>query len=460
MAKRRDKVKGNPRRSRRRGVKACEKEAVEKVLETSGNPSPNGIPSTAPKGDQEVIKANSYAPKDQNFEERVNKESNINRVHRRFGTSKEELKQLNVTTNHSCQEIPSQTHEDSGKIDELNEVNSKNLWSDEVEVLESQQVEEQVIGSNANKSTNQVQKTRNPGDATVNPSSCQIRVEDNSSSMMKQAEISIVRGQGTSKETGNQDGSAQASLSKRKGNGTVNPSKTGEILAFVDGVPVYSLEKGLDGNVPTEVRKESVCQEQQTVHGKEVDPNGTVTSGCIATVNPNLGSVYELQFKLMQENLGNLERTSEPHEVALTPYEPTEQAIVAREFGDLESLPVACASRTGSPMQIQFNVPLRTPNQVLHDIITHKELPDDIQHTLMDQQLQLEGKKMMSLQLKTLELLQGKEIYLLNQQLEVGRKGRKINLKSHNHLLEFCPGRQPLLQQDDDQDSYMEYMVC
>ncbi|OIT05237.1 hypothetical protein A4A49_65155, partial [Nicotiana attenuata] len=135
-------------------------------------------------------------------------------------------------------EIPSQTHEDSGKIDELNEVNSKNLWSDEVEVLESQQVEEQVIGSNANKSTNQVQKTRNPGDATVNPSSCQIRVEDNSSSMMKQAEISIVRGQGTSKETGNQDGSAQASLSKRKGNGTVNPSKTGEILAFVDGVPV------------------------------------------------------------------------------------------------------------------------------------------------------------------------------------------------------------------------------
>lgn len=45
-------------------------------------------------------------------------------MHRRFGTSKEELMQLNVTTNHSCQDIPSQTYGDSGQQEECNEVNS------------------------------------------------------------------------------------------------------------------------------------------------------------------------------------------------------------------------------------------------------------------------------------------------------------------------------------------------
>lgn len=57
-----------------------------------------------------------------------------------------------------------------------------------------------------------------------------------------------------------------------------------------------------------------------------------------------------------------------------------------KEIGKHETLPMACASGTGSPMQIQINVTLKSPNQILHDIITHNEMPVDIQNALVDQQ--------------------------------------------------------------------------
>ncbi|OIT32770.1 hypothetical protein A4A49_08114 [Nicotiana attenuata] len=217
------------------------------------------------------------------------KEQTIEWVHRRFGTK------------------------------DINKVNSAQTLCAEVEVMESQRLGEEVLGGNG-KGNNAGQTAEIMGAATVNPSNCQTRVEDNSSYMVNQAEVHIGKDQGVSEEARKQEGSAQQLMNKEKGNGTVNPSQSGEILAFVDGVPVYSLEKDLDGDVPTE-------------------------------------------------------------------------AIVARDSGELESLPVACASGTGSPIQIQLNMPLRTPNQVLHDIITHKELPDDIQQTLIEQQLQFEGEE-------------------------------------------------------------------
>ncbi|OIS96088.1 hypothetical protein A4A49_10501 [Nicotiana attenuata] len=355
-------------------LKRVKKEAVEKVLENSPNPTPNGslkgglVSSTAP------------------MEERVNKVSTIEWVHRRFGANKEELRQLNVPTNHSCQDIPYQTYGDSGKGEEGNEVNSvKLLWSEEVEAMDDQKGAMKAMEDKEKRDNIQVKKTGKTVDATVNPSGTQTRVDCNSSSMNPNFGKPIGGDKGALKEAGNQDGSVQGSLSKKKGNGTVNPSKTGEILAFVDGVPIYCLEKGLDDNVPTEVRKETVCQVQQTDHGKVPDSNGTVKSGYCATVYPDLGSVYALQFKLMQDNLGNMERNTDHPGAAITPYEPAEQAIASKEIGELETLPVAYTSGTGSPMQIQINVPLRSPNQVLHDIITHKELTDHIQNNLIDQ---------------------------------------------------------------------------
>lgn len=134
----------------------------------------------------------------------------------------------------------------------------------------------------------------------------------------------------TLKGAGDQGGSAQRSRSKKNTNGTVNPSETREILAFVDWVLVYALEKGLDDNVPNELRKDTVCQEQQTVHGKVPDPNGIVNSGCLATVTPDLGSVYALQFKLMQANLETMGKNLEQHGAALIPMNQLSMTLFQR----------------------------------------------------------------------------------------------------------------------------------
>ncbi|OIT37560.1 hypothetical protein A4A49_58786 [Nicotiana attenuata] len=197
-------------------------------------------------------------------------------------------------------------------------------------------------------------------------------------------------GSGALKEVENQDGSVPAARIIEEGNGTVTPSKTGDILAYVDGVPVYALEKGHDQSLPTKLRKDTVCQIQQTDNGKGDDSNGTVSqaiSASIAIVYPNLGSVYELQFILLQEKLEDMGSNSEQFETALTPYEPGDQAIIT---GDNDVLPMACSFGTGSPLQIKVDLPLRSPSQVLHDIITHQELPLDIQNSMVDKQKQYE----------------------------------------------------------------------
>lgn len=119
-------------------MKRVKQEVVEKVLEKerTGNPTPTGIQLSTKKGDQELAKASSTNPIEERIDENARKESTIEWVHRRFVTSKEELRALNVTTNHSCHDIPYQTYDDAGQLEENNEVNSgKALWSDEVESI-------------------------------------------------------------------------------------------------------------------------------------------------------------------------------------------------------------------------------------------------------------------------------------------------------------------------------------
>lgn len=62
-----------------------------------------------------------------------------------------------------------------------------------------------------------------------------------------------------------------------------------------------------------------------------------------------------------------------------------EQAIVPKASGAIEALPVACALGTGQPMQLQINVPLKSPNQILHDIITHNVAPVDLRNVEVEQ---------------------------------------------------------------------------
>ncbi|OIT19289.1 hypothetical protein A4A49_55572 [Nicotiana attenuata] len=106
-----NKAKGSPNPSANRigktdqEFKCVKKEAVDKVLESVKNPTLSGILA---KGDQALAQYPDHS------RDGINKELTIDWVHRRFGTDKKELRKLNVTTNQSCQEVPSQTCEDMG----------------------------------------------------------------------------------------------------------------------------------------------------------------------------------------------------------------------------------------------------------------------------------------------------------------------------------------------------------
>lgn len=68
-------------------------------------------------------------------------------------------------------------------------------------------------------------------------------------------------------------------------------------------------------------------ENQKAVDGKTSDSNRIVNSGKLSTVNPNLGNIYELQFRMMQEVVSNMEQNDKVAE---------EQAIVPKNSGALE----------------------------------------------------------------------------------------------------------------------------
>lgn len=72
-------------------------------------------------------------------------------------------------------------------------------------------------------------------------------------------------------------------------------------------------------------------------------------------------------------------------------YDQMGSGIVPRELGTIQQVPIACASATGPQMQIQINVPLKSLNRLMHEIITHKELPMEI-HNVGDPIEQLQDK--------------------------------------------------------------------
>ncbi|OIT32158.1 hypothetical protein A4A49_57677, partial [Nicotiana attenuata] len=115
--------------------------------------------------------------------------------------------------------------------------------------------------------------------ATVNPRNSKTRVDDHSSSKVKEAYPPARDDRGTSKEAGNHVVSATAPLTKKQANGTVNPKNSSEILATVDGVPVYALRRDHVGDVNMEILKDTVGSDYQKVDENGGDLNGTVFSG-------------------------------------------------------------------------------------------------------------------------------------------------------------------------------------
>lgn len=132
----------------------------------------------------------------------------------------------------------------------------------------------------------------------------------------------------------------------------------------VEGDPVEVLGGVQVGNVHDKVLHDIVRLEQETADGKASNLNGTVIPAFLATVNHNLGFVYELQFRVMQENLGVMEKNYElSKDEKMRARDEIEQSIVLKNYGAIEAMPLACASGTRPPMQIQFNVPLKSPNK-------------------------------------------------------------------------------------------------
>lgn len=103
--------------------------------------------------------------------------------------------------------------------------------------------------------------------ATGNIDSPKTMIDDSLSSKLKQS-VPPARGdRGSSKEAGNQDGSATATLAKKLVNGIIKSRNSSEILANVDGVPKYLSRKEQVENVYLEVLKYTMGSDHQTVDG-------------------------------------------------------------------------------------------------------------------------------------------------------------------------------------------------
>ncbi|OIS95844.1 hypothetical protein A4A49_58701, partial [Nicotiana attenuata] len=76
---------------------------VKKEVVEKGNPSPIGVVKPIKNGTQILEKDKAPNHIDSGIDEADMRESTLEWVHRRFGAKKEEIRQMNVTLNHSCQ---------------------------------------------------------------------------------------------------------------------------------------------------------------------------------------------------------------------------------------------------------------------------------------------------------------------------------------------------------------------
>ncbi|OIS99512.1 hypothetical protein A4A49_09155 [Nicotiana attenuata] len=295
------------------------KEAVQKVLNNDeaeankGNKSnPIATRTSSPKkyGSTSASKEKNPNPIVFGIEEANKKDSTIEWVHSRFGTNKEELRQLNVTINHSCHEIPSHTFEESTKVNATdNEATfGYPLWSDEVENMVKNN-EENSTRMHAQTGGVQGKTADLIPPAKVNPSAQKSRVENYEELNRNHDTLSAEEAQRSHKQVEITGGSTGGASARKKSNVTVIPRDLTQDIDDAGGAPVEILSGDLVEKASTKVLEDTVKSAHQTTKSKEMETNGTVFATC-AIVNPTLGSFYDLQFRVMLEALRTMEKNA------------------------------------------------------------------------------------------------------------------------------------------------------
>lgn len=105
----------------------------------------------------------------------------------------------------------------------------------------------------------------------------------------------------------------------------------------------------------------------------------------MSTATPCLETIYELKFRKMQQNPCD---GGQNDVVIMKNYEPaTEHSHkhMVQEITDImEACPVVSASENDHPIPLQMNIPLKSPLQTLHNLVTHNMAPGEL--ALMEQQ--------------------------------------------------------------------------
>ncbi|OIT26889.1 hypothetical protein A4A49_24526 [Nicotiana attenuata] len=162
-------------------------------------------------------------------------------------------------------------------------------------------------------------------EGNTNPGNTRIMVEESKESG-KENQVGARSPNPSARTTG---GTTVEVVAKKNINETVTPRGAVEVLANVEGDSVELSGGDQVGKVHAKSLHVTVRSQHKTTSGKIFDLNGTVIPALPATVNPNLGSVYELQFRVMQETLGVMEKNFEVlKEVTMKALDEIEQAIV------------------------------------------------------------------------------------------------------------------------------------
>lgn len=145
----------------------------------------------------------------------------------------------------------------------------------------------------------------------VNPNTQEIRLVDLQTPTRQHETGSIGAGNGSPKDARTSENADREAARKELGNGTVNHRLHG--LAYSQTIDHAMDREGVGPiqNTHTKFLDDTARPGHQIAAAKVPDLNGTMISASRATVNPSLGSVYELQFKAIQESISEKDQNKQ-----------------------------------------------------------------------------------------------------------------------------------------------------